>query len=257
MRLAKIVPMNASPHSRNSCQGCSIQAFCLSRDLKNKELDEFNSIIRRRKPLQRGEHLFREGDVFNSLYIVHSGSVKSYISSPEGEQQITGFHFTGELLGIDGFDTKTHNYSVEALETSSICELSFSNFEALCTSSPAIRQQFLKAVSREIISKYKMALMLGKMCAEQRVACFIINMSMRHKWRGNAENLFRLSMTRYDIANYLGLAVETVSRLLTRFQEQGVLRVSRRDVMIQSMSALKKIADNCVVTRADVLEKIA
>jgi CRP/FNR family transcriptional regulator len=228
----------------NSCKSCHAVKSCLAKNLKDNDLMDFNHIVKRRKPLQRGERLFQAGDTFHSLYIVHSGSVKITIESSDGEQQITGFYFPGDLIGIDGFGNGCHTYAVEALETSSFCDISVKQFEDATNRIPLLQQQFFKLISREIRHEQELMLLLGRMDSRRRLASFLVAMSSQLQAQGYSSHSINLSMTRHDIANYLGLAIETVSRLLTIFQNNDVLGVMRRNITIKDQRRLKNIAEN-------------
>ena len=240
---------------KNSCKICRSAQFCLAKNLKDKDLMTFNAIVKRRKPLQRGERLFQSGDMFHSVYMVNSGSVKITMESSDGEQQITGFYFSGELIGIDGFETGRHTYSAEALETSSFCEIVFNQFEITAKQMPLLQQQLFKLIGREIRHDQELMLLLGRMDSRRKLAAFLIDISSQLQSHGYSSDSMNLSMTRHDIANYLGLAIETVSRLLTTFQNNGVLDVMRRRIIIKDKRKLKNIADNrfeeeCVIEKS-------
>lgn len=239
---------------KNKCQHCHAASFCVSKNLSGNDLAKFNTLIKRRKPLQRGERLFQAGDKFHSIYIVHSGSVKTYVESSDGEQQITGFYFAGDLLGIGGFEQNHHTYGVEALETSSFCEIPFKFFEAAVRELPILQEQFLCAVSREMTREQKLLLLLGKMDSRRRLATFLETMSRRMRAQGYSAQNINLSMTRHDIANYLGMAIETVSRLLTQLQVKGILSVMGRNIIINNQRQLLAIANNCMEEECRVEE---
>jgi CRP/FNR family transcriptional regulator len=237
---------------KNNCNYCYSAQHCLVRDLKESELLDFNTLVKRRKPLQRGERLFLGGDSFHSLYVVHSGSVKTVIESKDGEQQITGFYFSGDLIGFDGFENGQHTYSVEALETSSFCEIPFSLFKGIAKKIPALQLQLLRYISREIIREQELMLLLGRMDSKRRLASFLIAISLQLQKKGYSTCDIDLSMTRHDIANYLGLAIETVSRLLTQLQNEGTLKVMHRNIIILNQRQLYSIADNCPEDKVDI-----
>lgn len=215
-----------------SCNDCSLSAICLPLAVNTRELDELDQIIRRSRPLKRGEHLFRAADQFESVFAVRSGAVKTYSLSEEGEEQVTGFYLPGEILGMDGISTAHHMSSAKALETASVCEIPFTRLEDLSSRIPALQHHFFQLMSREIQADHELHLLLSKKAAEDRVAALILSISTRHQRRGLSASRFRLPMSRYDIANYLGLAVETVSRIFTRFQHQGLIKTEGREVEI-------------------------
>ncbi|ODS24214.1 hypothetical protein AB835_04880 [Candidatus Endobugula sertula] len=229
---------------RNSCKYCLASHHCLSANLCDEDLTTFNTMTRRRKPLQRGEYLFKGDDKFHSIYIVHSGSVKTFVETRDGEQQITGFYFPGDLLGVDGINRRRHFYSVEALETSSFCEINFKKLEELGKNISLLQQQFHAHISREICREQEFIHLLGRMDSKRRIAFFLMSMSTIMQKQGCSPTHIHLSMTRQDISNYLSLAIETVSRLLTTFQKNKVIDVDRRNIYIKNLNKLQDIIEN-------------
>jgi CRP/FNR family transcriptional regulator len=210
--------------------------------LAPEDVERLDSIIKRSRPLHRGDHLFRGGERFRSLYVVKTGSVKTYAPSEEGGEQVLGFHLPGEIIGLDAIDKACHACSAKVLETSAICEVPFQRFEELAASIPSLQHQMYRLLSKEIGQDADMLLLLGKKNAEERLAAFLTSMSSRLSKRGLSPTDFYLSMSRHEIGSYLGLAVETVSRLFTRFQEDGLLRVDRKHVEVLDLGALELMA---------------
>ncbi|NQD37904.1 fumarate/nitrate reduction transcriptional regulator Fnr [Permianibacter sp. IMCC34836] len=238
----------ASPMPKISCQQCSISQLCLPVSLAEAEVEHLDSIIKRNRPLQRGEHMFRAGDSFQSLYAIRSGSLKTYTVSPDGEEQITGFHLAGEVIGLDAVYKQSHPSFAMALETTMVCELPFEQLEELSGSIPGLRQQLLKVMSREILEDQELLLLLNKKNAEERLAAFLINLSTRYARRGRSAQRFLLPMTRGDIGNYLGLTIETVSRLFTRYQKAELIQAQGKEVSILDMKTMSEMAGiNCTV----------
>ncbi|MEA3640117.1 MAG: fumarate/nitrate reduction transcriptional regulator Fnr [Lamprobacter sp.] len=227
---------------RVACKNCSLSQLCLPMGLAPEDVDRLDSIIKRSRPLHRGDHLFRGGERFRSLYVVKTGSVKTYAPSEEGGEQVLGFHLPGEIIGLDAIDKSCHACSAKVLETSAICEVPFQRFEELAASIPSLQHQMYRLLSKEIGQDADMLLLLGKKNAEERLAAFLTSMSSRLSKRGLSPTDFYLSMSRHEIGSYLGLAVETVSRLFTRFQEDGMLRVDRKHVEVLNLSALEMMA---------------
>lgn len=197
--------------------------------------------IGRPKILQRKQRLFMSGEACDSLYMINSGSLKAYVDSDCGEEQITGFHFADDILGLDGLESGQHTYSVEALETTSISRISFSVLEELVGRDPQLHHHLLKKISQQISNEHMTIFMLGRMSAEQRLAQFFLKLSSVMRDSGCIPDEITLSMPRNDIANYLGLALETVSRLLTRFQNSGFLKVAHRQVRLLDTAGLQHI----------------
>ncbi|MDX1487894.1 MAG: fumarate/nitrate reduction transcriptional regulator Fnr [Acidiferrobacterales bacterium] len=225
-----------------SCSHCSLAELCLPRGLSQPEIDQLNRIVRRRRPVPRGDHVFQMGDASQALYAVHSGCVKSCTPTPDGHEQILGFHLPGELVGLDALEHDNHMCAAVAMETVHVCELPLAQLEEMCHRLPGLPHRILRLIGREVAAKHAMLLLLAKRSAEARLATFLLNLASRFSQRGFSGKEFNLSMPRDDIANYLGLARETVSRLLTRFQGDGLLSVHRRRVHIRDTDRLQALA---------------
>jgi CRP/FNR family transcriptional regulator len=209
--------------------------------LSPDDVERLDNIVKRNRPLHRGDHLFRNGDKFRSLYVVKTGSVKTYTPSEDGGEQVLGFHLPGEIIGLDAIERETHHCSAKILETSAICEIPFGRLEELSSSIPSLQHQMYRLLSKEIGQDTEMLMLLGKKNAEERLATFLVSLSNRFKKRGLSPTDFYLSMSRHEIGNYLGLAVETVSRLFTRFQDDGLLRVERKHVELLDLDRLEEL----------------
>lgn len=229
-----------------ACQDCSLHQLCLPVGLDSEDLERLDRIIRRRRPLRRGEYLFRAGDPLRAVYAVRSGSIKTYTCSSEGDEHVTGFHLPGELIGLGAIATGVYPRSARALEISSVCEVAYEGLEDLSMKIRGLQRQLLRLMSREIHHDETMMVLLGGMAAEGRLAALLSNIAARVGERGFSPHAFRLSMSRNDIGSYLGLAVETVSRLFTRLQAEGLLNVQRKHVMIRDPDRLRRLAGVCV-----------
>ena len=222
--------MRALPQAH--CKDCSLSALCLPLSLNLDDMDALDEIVKRGRPLKKGDYLFRQGDNFSSVFAVRSGALKTFSLSDTGEEQITGFHLPSELVGLSGMDNELYPVSAQALETTSICEIPFDRLDDLSVQLPQLRRQLMRLMSREIRDDQQMMLLLSKKTADERIATFLVNLSARFRARGFSANQFRLSMSRNEIGNYLGLAVETVSRVFTRFQQNGLLEAEGKEVHI-------------------------
>lgn len=225
------------------CQTCSLSSLCLPLSLELKDMDLFDAIIRRRTPLKKGETLFRQGAPFTSVYAVRSGSLKQASTEGSGDDQLTNFYLPSELVGLDGIDEKYYAGTVIALETTTVCEIPFDRLDALSEELPELRAQLYRSMSKEMRDDRRMMRLLSRKTADQRLATFFISLSDRFRRRGYSPYSFRLSMSRADIGNYLGLAVETVSRILGRFQSQALIAISGREVHILDLASLGLVAD--------------
>ena len=224
------------------CQNCSISGLCLPFSLSDKELDVLDKIIDRKRPIHKGEQLFQDGEKMQSLYAIRSGTFKTFTVNEQGEEQITGFHLAGDLLGFDAIATAEHPSFAKALETSMICEIPYNTLDTLSNSMPKLKKQILRLMSVEIKSDQEMLTLLNRKNAEQRLATFIAALSERYHARGLSAMDFRLTMTRSDIGNYIGLTVETISRLFNRFHKSGMIKIEGKLVTILDMDKLRETA---------------
>ncbi|RCS59663.1 fumarate/nitrate reduction transcriptional regulator Fnr [Parvibium lacunae] len=232
----------ASLHQiKTHCATCSMHDLCLPVGLSEADISRLDDIIRRRRRIKRGETLYRMGEKFQYLYAIRFGHFKAIQVESSGAEQITGFQMSGELLGLDGIATDIHQCDAIALEDSEVCEVPFVQLEDLFREIPGLQRHFHRMMSREITREQGVMLLLGSMRAEQRLAAFLLNLSGRYAARGYSANRFQLRMTREEIGNYLGLTVESISRLLTKFRQQDWLKVEQRELEIVNHDELKKL----------------
>jgi len=234
---------------RVSCEHCCLARLCLPVGLEHTQLKHLDRIIKRRRPFGRGEHIYEVGTNFRLLYAVRSGTIKTCVSTSNGEERILGFHLPGDLLGLDALGNGHHGCRAVALETSSLCELPFDRLKRLCVASVELRDQVDRLIGNAFDHMRDMLLLLGQHSAEQRLASFLIGLSTRLERRGLSGREFVLSMSRDEIGNYLGLALATVSRLLTRLHEEGVLSVRRRQICIRDPIHLRALGESFLDTQ--------
>jgi CRP/FNR family transcriptional regulator len=225
-----------------SCAACSMHQLCLPMDLDDADMSRLDAIIGRRRKVPRDTHLYRMGDPFTNLYAIRLGHFKTFQINISGEQQITGFQMAGELLGMDAIGTERHHCSAVALEDSEVCEIPFSRLEELFSHIPTLLHHFHRMMSQEITREQSVMLLLGNMRAGQRFAAFLVNLTSRYAARGYSSTAFQLRMSREEIGNYLGLTIESISRLLSRFKKLDVLQVSNREIVILDPVRLKAMA---------------
>jgi CRP/FNR family transcriptional regulator, anaerobic regulatory protein len=223
---------------RQSCRSCSLRDLCLPVGLSADDMQKLELIVHTRGPIRNGEHLFREGDNFQALYAVKSGALKTYTIDNQGREHVLGFHIAGELVGLDGIHSGHNRCNAVALQTTSVCALPFSRLEQLIHEVPELQSQVLRVMSRELSASAQLA---TDHSAEERLAGFLVSLSRRYLRRGLPPGLLNLPMPRRDIASHLRLATETISRLFARFQEEGIVKVRRREVEILDLAALEKI----------------
>lgn len=228
---------------KRACGTCSLRELCLPYGIGEEDLGRLEHLVQRMPPVHRGAHLFRQGDPLKAIFAIRTGSIKSITLGADGAEQITGFHFPGELVGLDAIAGDVHDCSAIGLKDSSLCAIPFGQLDELSGHVPGLRRQLMRLLSKEIQQDQHLLLLLGKKSAEARLAAFLISLSGRFARRGLSATRFQLSMSRGEIANYLGLAVETVSRLLARFQQDGLLAVDGRAVTVLNLARLHDIAE--------------
>jgi len=215
--------------------------LCIPFTLDNNEMDQLDNIIERKKPIQKGQVICNAGDKLNSIFAIRSGSFKSYSLCSDGNEQVISFNLAGDIIGFDSISRGTHQSFAVALETSMVCEIPYETVEELSGTMPRLRQQIMRLMSDEILSDKNMHMLLSQRNAEEKLATFISLLSARYGVRGFSSKEFRLTMTRSDIGNYLGLTVETISRLFGRFKRDNIIAVTGKYVTIVDKEALDAI----------------
>ena len=226
-----------------NCGNCRLNSICLPLALESDDIQQLDDIIQRSKPLQKNQHLYREGDDFQSVFAVRSGTLKAYKTTDDGREQVTGFYFPGEILGMDGISNNSHASSAKALETSAVCEIPFTSLEKLSSLMPNLQRHFFQLMSREITDDQQLITLLSKNSADERVAALMLSISTRNARRKLSATQFRLPMSRVDIGNYLGLTVETVSRVFSRMQKMDILQVDNKEIEILDIQGLQNMAN--------------
>ena len=209
--------------------------------MSKEDTHALDRIVKRQPPYQPGQHVFRAGDQSHALFVVRSGALKSYCTTDDGSEQVLGFTLPGELVGLDGMSDDAYGSNSVVLETASICELPYKDLQELSHSLHGLNHQVMRLASKEITADQSMLLLLGKRNAEEKLAVLLLSLSSRYSHRGLSATHFNLPMTRQDIGNFLGMALETVSRVFAHFQEEGLLEVKRREVTITDLPRLKEM----------------
>lgn len=224
---------------RTTCSACNLRELCLPCGLSNPEMDKVDELVYTRKKIKRGDSLYRSGDEFSALYAVRSGFFKSTLLLEDGRDQVTGFCMPGEILGMDGIGQELHTSNAVALEDSEVCVIPYGRLEDMGNDMPVLRRQFHKVMSREIVRDQGVMMLLGSMRAEERLAAFLLNLSLRFVARGYSPSEFHLRMTREEIGSFLGLKLETVSRIFSKFQEEKLISVQQKHIRILNTLGLK------------------
>ncbi len=231
---------------RQACRSCSVSQLCLPAGLEASELERLESALEKKMTLHRGESLYTVGDPLESLFAVRSGCMKTSVLSSDGVEQIIGFALPGELLGLDALSEERHQCSAVALDTTAICVLPFANIEALAAELPSLNRQLLKIMGAEISREQDLLSLLANKRASERLAAFLDNLSRRFSDRGYSSQDFRLYMSRQEMANYLGMTIETVSRTLSAWQREGLIHIESKALSILDRDGLRAIAGNCI-----------
>jgi CRP/FNR family transcriptional regulator len=221
---------------RARCATCNLREVCLPSGLPTGEMQSLDEVVYTRKRVKRGEALYRAGEAFGSLYAVRSGFFKSSVVLEDGRDQVTGFHMAGEIVGMDGIGTERHTADVAALEDSDVCVIPYARLEEA-----GLQRQLHRVMSRELVRDQGVMMLLGTMRAEERLAAFLLNLSQRFTARGYSPSEFHLRMKREEIGSYLGLSLETVSRLFSRFQADGLVAVQQKHIRILDVAGLRAV----------------
>jgi CRP/FNR family transcriptional regulator len=216
-----------------SCLGCSLRRICMPIDVADPEAKVlFEKLVASRIRLRKGDVLFRAGERFTALYAIRVGSCKTVALADDGDEQVTGLHLPGEIIGVEGIGNDVHVAQAVALEDTEVCVLPFERIEALAQRDTGFRRRLYRLLSSAIVRERSLSLMLGTMRAEQRLASFLLDLSSRYQMRGYSSTDFVLRMTREEIGSHLGLKLETVSRLFSRFAEEGLIEVQGRVIKL-------------------------
>jgi CRP/FNR family transcriptional regulator len=227
---------------QTSCAHCGLHQLCLPASIGSDDIPRLDKIVEVKKSLDREQALFAAGQPFRALYVVRSGAFKTSTIDSQGEVQVLGFHLPGEIMGLDAIASGRHECSAEALMKSSACEVPYDRLEAVALELPGLQQQLMRVISREVQHDQRHLVMIGRKVALERLAIFLHSLSQRLERVRRDPHLFVLPMSRRDLANYLGLVVETVSRLFSRLSELGVIAVERKTIRILDPAKLRELA---------------
>lgn len=223
------------------CSNCHLRDLCLPCGMAGGDVERLDSLMFGRRRVLAGQTLYREGDGFQFIYAVRSGTFKASLMLADGREQVSGFYMAGELMGLDGVAHGAHASSTTALEDAEICAIPYAHFAEVAAGNSGMQHVLSRLMSREIVREHSLMVLLGSMNAEERLAAFLLNLSQRLKARGYSASEFHLRMSRAEIGSYLGMTLETVSRTFSAFQQQRLLAVDKRHI---------RITDLCGLTRA-------
>lgn len=227
---------------KTHCMTCSLRELCLPVGLGREAMHQLDQLVSNRRRVKKGESIYRAGDRFTALYAIRLGSCKTSVLGEDGREQIAGYHMPGDLVGLDGIGAARHGCEAIALEDSEACVLPFEHLEGLAHRLPPLQNNLHRLLSHEISRNHSVMLTLGSMRAEERLAVFLLDLSKRYQDRGYSSTEFVLRMTREEIGSYLGLKLETVSRLFSRFQQEGLIQVQGRAIKLLDTTVLRQLA---------------
>ena len=222
------------------CSTCHLRDLCLPCGMSCTDLERLDGLVFTRRRIAIGQTLYRQGDKFQHIYAVRSGTFKSCLALADGREQVSGFQMSGELMGLDGLAQGTHASTSVALEDAEVCAIPYASLNELAAQSPKMQNVVSRLMSREIVREHGLMMLLGSMNAEERLAAFLLNLSQRLKARGYSPVEFHLRMSRAEIGSYLGMKLETVSRTFSAFQHQGLVEVDKRHIRILDLDGLNR-----------------
>ena len=223
------------------CSTCMMGHVCVPVGMPSQEVAQLDDLVKERIRIEKGQALFQHGEPLDALFGLRTGSIKTQITEASGQHQITGFYLPGEIIGLDGMMEGAHSSAAIAMEDSEVCVVRLDAIDEISRYVPSLQQQIRRLMSKEIVRSHQVLLALGSMRSEQRLAAFLINLSQRLTALGYSSSEFIMRMSREEIGNYLGLTLETVSRLFSRFAREGMIRVNQREIKILDLAALNEL----------------
>ena len=229
-------------HLASHCQTCTLRELCLPVAFTSDQMDQFDALVVHRAKVKKHASLYRPGDTFHALYAIRNGSLKTMVLAENGREQVMGYHMLGEVIGFEGIGTNSHHAGAVALEDTEVCALPFNSIEQLARTMPALQHNLHQMMSTVMTRDQNVMLLLGSLHADERLAVFLLDLADRYRRRGYSSTEYSLRMTREEIGSYLGLKLETVSRLFSRFQGEGIIQVQGRAMKLLDPAALRRIA---------------
>jgi CRP/FNR family transcriptional regulator, anaerobic regulatory protein len=224
-----------------ACQDCGLDPLCQVLEYGEQDGEAVSAILQRRQPIQRGALLFSTNQSFFAVFAVKSGSFKAVSLDFTGKERVVGLFLPGDLIGVEGIANQVYLYAVRALEESSVCRLEIDHLAQSGRSTEKLQDALIRLLGHEIVMNRIVTTSLIQQNAEQRLSAFLLSISKRYGLRGLPELQFELRMSRSDIGSYLGLARETVSRVLNKFQKSGLIGLRNHVVRVLNREGLEKV----------------
>lgn len=234
-------PAPVATSAPDFCRTCALSSACAMVGYGLSELSPLHSLMEHLGPYRAGAAVFRQGEAFEAVYAVRSGVVKTRQLDKNGNERVLGFYLPGEVIGLDAIYPAQFPCDAIALEDAQFCRFSFPAVSLLATRQPAVQKHLFRLIGQRLGMR---RLLSGDYGADERMAAFLVDLGDRYAVRGFSATQFRLGMSRGDIASYLCLAAETVSRTLGRFRSQGLIMLRGRALVLQQPEALRRLGQN-------------
>lgn len=239
------------PLLRHACGLCSLQDWCWPPGLDESDRKQLHAIVRHTCPLPAGHHLFRADDPFTAIYAVRSGCIKTYTTDRQGYEYVRDFHLPGELLGFDAAYPERHHFNALIIRTASLCIIPYRDIAVLSRQVPGLQTRVLALMSRDFA---RQQMCVAGSDATQQTAIFLLDLEARLRRRGYVESEFDLPMSHENIANYLRFSPETLSRVISKLQQAGVIHVHRRHIRLLDVARLALIAEGAQLEQKSALD---
>jgi len=229
---------------KNSCRFCNVKSSCFPHGINGLDQAKLGAEVIIRPLAARGQHLFTMGAEEDGIYVVRAGTLKSYIISPHGDEHVIGFHVPGEMIGLDAFENGKHVCGVVALQPSNVCKVPNALLQDICHAAPEIFSEMRRLIGAEVFENQQTMLTLTKHKAVARLASFILDWIRRCKRDHMSGEPVDLPMSRMDIASYIGLTAESLSRAFRKLQQEDIISVSGSAVTVTASNRLREIASD-------------
>jgi CRP/FNR family transcriptional regulator len=237
--------MQSSPPSLDNrdCRDCPVRHNCLPAQLDDAAIPRFRQIVTGHLSLAKHRKFLTQDTPFSHVYVLRSGQCKAEHQARDGTRKVVGFYGPGQMVGLEGLGTRSYRFDAVTLCDSEVCEIPYAMLAALMAEQAPLLAQFHMLLGTQLDRLQRAMLMLGGATAPQRIAGFLLDLSQQHAALGESGELFNLRMSREEIGSYLGLAVESISRVLTRLRAEGLINVSNRKIVVRDAAGLRRMAE--------------
>jgi CRP/FNR family transcriptional regulator, anaerobic regulatory protein len=233
--------VTASAPGPRGCASCHLRGICLTSEFVSPSHAAFGELVLAHRRVKAGQAIYRTGDSFSSVYVLKAGFVKTLALFEDGREQVSGFYMPGDTFGVDGMAFGQHANDAIALDDADVCAIPYDKLEQLSLANPAAQRSLYRMFSQEIVRRQDAMVVMGTMSATQRTATFLLDLSRRFSARGLSASEFLLRMTRDEIGSLLGLKLETVSRVFSKLQSDGLMEIDGKHVRIVSIPGLRSL----------------